>query len=1011
MPNGLARVMSRENAPSFQGPSGRHPSTLCSSLLSLFLILSLHLLRPSVSGGPDQTLSYPSLDLCPSHNIIHLLLLPPLVLPATLSCHPPPSLLPLFSYSSPQSTPAPVPHLSSSHRSKIPIPRPPAFCVVDACHYPPSVAYMTSSPPDEAIHFRGKTLTPESPRPLHIPEPANIPVLQNMMDPVFNDTSTYEKSHFPQESTATYNENPAQGPWSGYMNGGNTQGAGSAQGQETGSFHFDSQQVDGSMSRNETNLSTDKDAHLSHHSSPAMAETSTTRPNPANPNLTAVPSDPTALLEKAISEGSSQHPPVPDSAPSIPQDKPIATVVDPTGSGSQPPPLSQDGLETKQRKDIAIHAIEDGVDFQNLLDNLSPSASTAPAGPTVTATVSSPAGDPTLSQTATDRSFPTPLGLPPRPPPQEKPFIHPNYTPTDDIRSYHQFPPQASSASAAYGAQQSSYPASGPSSAVAAPGAPGTSSGASDLPPPPVATFQQSQSATVSPQQSPPSNQSSQKGIRVDRHTGKPQPEDEAPWGPEVQKKYDEFLHDERVYVTEGLWDRFPPGSRLFVGNLPTERVTKRDLFHLFHKYGKLAQISIKQAYGFIQFLDAGACYQALQAEQGGIIWRYQSPREIPGRARLPQRPPAPLHRGAHDHQTLAAVDHRVVVREIAMTELMTLEECHSVTLGMSIVLEDAMTIARRAHRLRALIAAEKDTDPVIGPPTDLPIPRRAPRDVPDVQILVLDDVDRNFIFRIEGAFQSRGLRVDVMAPSSRISVSAIVHRQMVEGVLAVVKVTRNHQYSAKIPLQVFDRTGGPGNVRFNEYTDLDLSVAAEVVVRAQTMQRGGVPNPTAPVPYPPNPAFAAAPFPALQAQQAALPTVSNPGNIASLISTLDGPALQSLLGALQQQQRQPALPTVVPTVPPPFPTAPTANPADLASLLNQATRQQNPVPALQVPPGQPYGLPVQNPPVVPDPNLMSLLAKGLGGQQPQPQPQPQNPATIAPQVQNIVNQLTKWKQ
>jgi hypothetical protein len=48
--------------------------------------------------------------------------------------------------------------------------------------------------------------------------------------------------------------------------------------------------------------------------------------------------------------------------------------------------------------------------------------------------------------------------------------------------------------------------------------------------------------------------------------------------------------------------------------------VTKRDLFHLFHKYGKLAQISIKQAYGFIQFLDANACYQALQAEQGGVV-------------------------------------------------------------------------------------------------------------------------------------------------------------------------------------------------------------------------------------------------------------------------------------------------------------------------------------------------------------------------------------------------------
>ncbi|KAL1854248.1 nuclear polyadenylated RNA-binding protein 3 [Paecilomyces lecythidis] len=913
---------------------------------------------------------------------------------------------------------------------------------------------MTSSPPDEAIHFRGKTLTPESPRPLHIPEPANIPVLQNMMDPVFNDTSTYEKYQFPQESTPAYNEHPAQGTWSGYMNGGNTQGAGPAQGQETGSFHFDSHQVDGSMSRNETNLSTDKYAHLSHLSSPAVAEMATTRPNPANPNLTAVPSDPTALLEKAISEGSSQYHPAPDSAPTLPQDKPIATVVDPAGSGSQPPPLSQDGLETaEKRKDAALHADDDGVDFQNLLDNLSSSASTAPAGPTVTATVSSPAGDPTLPQTATDRSFPTPLGLPPRPPPQEKPFIHPNYTPSDDIRSYHQFPPQASSASAAYGAQQSNYPAPGPSSAVAAPGAPGTSSGASDLPPPPVATFQQSQSATVSPQQSPPSNQSSQKGVRVDRHTGKPQPEDEAPWGPEVQKKYDEFLHDERVYVTEGLWDRFPPGSRLFVGNLPTERVTKRDLFHLFHKYGKLAQISIKQAYGFIQFLDSGACYQALQAEQGGIVRGRKIHLEIskPQRNTRPGPPPAETSRAppsrrsrspdfgrggpsgrnsgdryerAYDSGRVPFSDfrdeHRPRRRDDYRPPRSPSPRAYRSREGYRSRDRTPDRYDRRERRRsrspygrerryrspspRARGGYESDSD--------LPIPRRAPRDVPDVQIIVLDDVDRNFIFRVEGAFQSRGLRVDVMAPSSRISVSAIVHRQMVEGVLAVVKVTRNNQYSAKLPLQVFDRTGGPGNVRFNEYTDLDLNVAAEVVVRAQTMQRGGVPNPAAPVTYPPNPAFAAAPFPALQAQQAALPAVSNPGNIASLISTLDGPALQSLLGALQQQQRPPALPTAVPTVPQPFPTVPTApaaNSADLASLLNQATRQPNPVPALQVPPGQPYGLPVQNPPVVPDPNLMSLLAKGLGGQQ--PQPQPQNPGAIAPQVQNIVNQLTKWKQ
>jgi hypothetical protein len=42
--------------------------------------------------------------------------------------------------------------------------------------------------------------------------------------------------------------------------------------------------------------------------------------------------------------------------------------------------------------------------------------------------------------------------------------------------------------------------------------------------------------------------------------------EADAKWGPEVQKVYDEFLENERGYVQEGLWDRFPLNSRLFIG-------------------------------------------------------------------------------------------------------------------------------------------------------------------------------------------------------------------------------------------------------------------------------------------------------------------------------------------------------------------------------------------------------------------------------------------------------------
>jgi hypothetical protein len=43
----------------------------------------------------------------------------------------------------------------------------------------------------EAPEFRTKTLSPVSPLPLHPPEPSNIPVLRNQIDPIFNMTTTH----------------------------------------------------------------------------------------------------------------------------------------------------------------------------------------------------------------------------------------------------------------------------------------------------------------------------------------------------------------------------------------------------------------------------------------------------------------------------------------------------------------------------------------------------------------------------------------------------------------------------------------------------------------------------------------------------------------------------------------------------------------------------------------------------------------------------------------------------
>lgn len=44
------------------------------------------------------------------------------------------------------------------------------------------------------------------------------------------------------------------------------------------------------------------------------------------------------------------------------------------------------------------------------------------------------------------------------------------------------------------------------------------------------------------------------------------QGEDEHPRRPDAERLFEEFLHDEAIYVSEGTWDRFPQGSRLFVG-------------------------------------------------------------------------------------------------------------------------------------------------------------------------------------------------------------------------------------------------------------------------------------------------------------------------------------------------------------------------------------------------------------------------------------------------------------
>ena len=226
------------------------------------------------------------------------------------------------------------------------------------------------------------------------------------------------------------------------------------------------------------------------------------------------------------SNSSAVHPPTATA-------KPSESDPDPTQTEAAKP-------QTRTYEDIA----SGGIDIQQLLDNITANAEKNEA--TSTLTTPSSATAPSFPKTS---GLPPHSSLPPRPQLPAKRFH-------DDIHKYHA------------GASQPSHTYRPPGMSIVASGAPGTSTDPrSGLPPPPTASFRSPQSAG-SPM-SPGLYQKVDRLTAQDRKSYESQAEIDdanARWGPEMQKKYDEFLVRERQHVTEGMWGNFPINSRLFIG-------------------------------------------------------------------------------------------------------------------------------------------------------------------------------------------------------------------------------------------------------------------------------------------------------------------------------------------------------------------------------------------------------------------------------------------------------------
>ncbi|GJD10866.1 hypothetical protein Gasu2_50320 [Galdieria sulphuraria] len=73
-------------------------------------------------------------------------------------------------------------------------------------------------------------------------------------------------------------------------------------------------------------------------------------------------------------------------------------------------------------------------------------------------------------------------------------------------------------------------------------------------------------------------------------------------------------------YIAKSSFNR-PADSRVFIGNLASERTTVAELVSIFSKYGNLIEEPvIRRSFGFVQYDNADSAYRAIEAEQGRVI-------------------------------------------------------------------------------------------------------------------------------------------------------------------------------------------------------------------------------------------------------------------------------------------------------------------------------------------------------------------------------------------------------
>jgi len=382
----------------------------------------------------------------------------------------------------------------------------------DSNQAPPTT--VPSSPSDlqlqqESLATNGiekrQRLSPVSPRPVHIADP---PVLKNQMELAFNFTDAHSPPLAHINGAASVNQTSLESLIQQHQQQQQQQQQQHQQHQQQQQNQLPPPPL--SQQQQQQSEEPPKDA-LTVPAAPYPIMDSSTS---SSPSFNHIGNGDVPAGIGSIASSSAQNNGVTAATPSKPAN--IAT------SGLPKPPTLANNLPSN-------------VDLQALLTKLSPATPTVPqqlhstpqsppqpngapvAPPTSSAppppTLQVPAPQSPVQKTRTQSNPP----LPPPPPPPSLP------QPTN-----HPLPPVPVVSSSVPGHPAAGYPAS--------------------LPPPPNFNQHKQQAASV---------------------TEDEDDEDVRPFTVDEEEEFSRFLSDERDYVTQGQWDRFPPGSRLFIGAHP----------------------------------------------------------------------------------------------------------------------------------------------------------------------------------------------------------------------------------------------------------------------------------------------------------------------------------------------------------------------------------------------------------------------------------------------------------